>query len=129
MTLTDLDDAALAARLAYEAGQLALDVRAGSGLTGKALGDANYIADLASRVSAVNGEAAQKGVLDAAASFFMPTRTSGLVDAPMSDCGWYCTYVPAGWMARPELEKIYRKPVEVPQTPVIDWTKFTQGRW
>jgi 3'(2'), 5'-bisphosphate nucleotidase len=40
MTLTDLDDAALAARLAYEAGQLALDVRAGSGLTGKALGDA-----------------------------------------------------------------------------------------
>jgi 3'(2'), 5'-bisphosphate nucleotidase len=40
MTLADLDDAALAARLAYAAGQLALDVRAGSGLTGKALGDA-----------------------------------------------------------------------------------------
>lgn len=40
MTLSALDDAALAARLAYEAGQLALDVRAGSGLTGKALGDA-----------------------------------------------------------------------------------------
>lgn len=40
MTLTDLDDGALAARLAYAAGQLALDVRAGSGLTGKALGDA-----------------------------------------------------------------------------------------
>lgn len=40
MTLTDLDDAALAAQLAYAAGQLALDVRAGSGLTGKALGDA-----------------------------------------------------------------------------------------
>ena len=40
MTLSALDDAALAARLAYAAGQLALDVRAGSGLTGKALGDA-----------------------------------------------------------------------------------------
>ena len=40
MTLADLDDAALAARLAYAAGQLAIDVRAGSGLTGKALGDA-----------------------------------------------------------------------------------------
>ena len=40
MTLSDLDDAALAAHLAAEAGQLALEVRAGSGLTGKALGDA-----------------------------------------------------------------------------------------
>ncbi|PJK96037.1 hypothetical protein B9Y63_20405 [Stenotrophomonas maltophilia] len=116
-------------RDAYLAYSLALYKAATGASKGKALGDANYIADLASRVSAVNGEAAQKGVLDAAASFFMPTRTSGLVDAPMSDCGWYCTYVPAGWMARPELEKIYRKPVEVPQTPVIDWTKFSQGRW
>jgi len=40
MKLSDLDDAALAAHLAAEAGQLALEVRAGSGLTGKALGDA-----------------------------------------------------------------------------------------
>lgn len=38
MTLADLDDAALAARLAEEAGRLLLDVRAGSGLAGKALG-------------------------------------------------------------------------------------------
>jgi 3'(2'), 5'-bisphosphate nucleotidase len=34
------DDAALAAHLAEEAGRLLLEVRAGSGLTGKALGDA-----------------------------------------------------------------------------------------
>lgn len=40
MTLADLDDVALAARLAEDAGQLLLEVRAGSGLTGKALGDA-----------------------------------------------------------------------------------------
>lgn len=39
MTLADLDDAALAAQLAKEAGRLLLDVRAGSGLVGKALGD------------------------------------------------------------------------------------------
>lgn len=39
MTLADLDDAALAAWLAEEAGRLLLDVRAGSGLAGKALGD------------------------------------------------------------------------------------------
>lgn len=39
MTLAGLDDAALAARLAQEAGRLLLDVRAGSGLAGKALGD------------------------------------------------------------------------------------------
>ena len=39
MTLADLDDAALAARLAEEAGRLLVDVRAGSGLAGKALGD------------------------------------------------------------------------------------------
>ena len=40
MNLADLDDAALAAHLAAEAGRLALAVRAESGLTGKALGDA-----------------------------------------------------------------------------------------
>lgn len=40
MSLTELSDAALAAHLAAEAGRLALEVRAGSGLTGKALGDA-----------------------------------------------------------------------------------------
>jgi 3'(2'), 5'-bisphosphate nucleotidase len=40
MTLADLNDAELAARLAHEAGRLALDVRDGSGLTGKACGDA-----------------------------------------------------------------------------------------
>lgn len=40
MTLADLNDAALAAHLAEAAGRLALDVREGSGLTGKACGDA-----------------------------------------------------------------------------------------
>lgn len=40
MSLADLDDAALAAHLAAEAGRLLIDVREGSGLTGKALGDA-----------------------------------------------------------------------------------------
>jgi 3'(2'), 5'-bisphosphate nucleotidase len=40
MTLADLNDAELAAQLAHDAGQLALEVREGSGLTGKALGDA-----------------------------------------------------------------------------------------
>ena len=40
MSFADLDDAALAASLATEAGRLALAVRAGSSLTGKALGDA-----------------------------------------------------------------------------------------
>jgi 3'(2'), 5'-bisphosphate nucleotidase len=39
MTLAGLDDAELAARLAEQAGHLLLDVRASSGLTGKALGD------------------------------------------------------------------------------------------
>jgi len=39
MTLADLDDAALAARLAAEAGRILLDVREESGLVGKALGD------------------------------------------------------------------------------------------
>ncbi|HHB9415347.1 hemagglutinin repeat-containing protein [Stenotrophomonas maltophilia] len=114
---------------AYLAYSLAIYKIATGASKERPLGDTNYIADLATRVSAVNGELAQKGVLDAAASFFMPTRTSGLVDAPMADCSWYCQYVPAGWMAKPELEIIYRRPVEVPQTPVIDWTKFSQGRW
>jgi 3'(2'), 5'-bisphosphate nucleotidase len=40
MTIAQLADAELAARLAEEAGRLLLDVRASSGLTGKALGDA-----------------------------------------------------------------------------------------
>ncbi|MDC8755325.1 3'(2'),5'-bisphosphate nucleotidase CysQ [Erythrobacter sp. sf7] len=40
MTLAELDDAALAAALAAEAGQLLIDVRERSGLTGKALGQA-----------------------------------------------------------------------------------------
>lgn len=40
MTFAQLADAELAARLAEEAGRLLLDVRATSGLTGKALGDA-----------------------------------------------------------------------------------------
>ncbi len=40
MSLADLDDAALAAHLAAEAGRLLLAVRKGSGLGGKALGDA-----------------------------------------------------------------------------------------
>jgi 3'(2'), 5'-bisphosphate nucleotidase len=40
MSHTHLDDAALAAQLAEAAGRLLLEVRAGSGLTGKALGDA-----------------------------------------------------------------------------------------
>lgn len=40
MTLASLSDAALAAHLAHEAGRLALEVRDGSGLTGKACGDA-----------------------------------------------------------------------------------------
>ena len=40
MTLANLSDAALAAHLAEAAGRLALDVRARSGLTGKACGDA-----------------------------------------------------------------------------------------
>jgi 3'(2'), 5'-bisphosphate nucleotidase len=40
MSLSNLDDAALAAHLAAAAGRLALDVRASSGLTGKACGDA-----------------------------------------------------------------------------------------
>lgn len=40
MSLSDLDDAALAAHLAEAAGRLALEVRAGSGLIGKACGDA-----------------------------------------------------------------------------------------
>lgn len=40
MSLADLDDAALAAHLAAEAGRLLNKVRAGSGLVGKALGDA-----------------------------------------------------------------------------------------
>jgi 3'(2'), 5'-bisphosphate nucleotidase len=40
MTLSALTDAALAAHLAEAAGRLALNVRDGSGLTGKALGDA-----------------------------------------------------------------------------------------
>lgn len=40
MNLAYLDDAALAAHLAEAAGRLALEVRAGSGLTGKACGDA-----------------------------------------------------------------------------------------
>jgi 3'(2'), 5'-bisphosphate nucleotidase len=40
MSLGDLGDAALAAQLAAEAGRLLMEVRAGSGLTGKALGDA-----------------------------------------------------------------------------------------
>jgi 3'(2'), 5'-bisphosphate nucleotidase len=40
MTLVELDDAALAAHLAQEAGRLLLHVRSNSGLTGKALGGA-----------------------------------------------------------------------------------------
>ncbi len=40
MTLAQLDDAELAARLAEEAGRLLLEVREGSGLTGKELGAA-----------------------------------------------------------------------------------------
>lgn len=40
MTMANLDDAALAAHLAEAAGRLALEVRAGCGLTGKACGDA-----------------------------------------------------------------------------------------
>ena len=40
MNLAALDDAALAAHLAAEAGRLLIDVREGSGLAGKALGDA-----------------------------------------------------------------------------------------
>lgn len=40
MTLSQLDDAELAARLAEEAGRLLLEVREGSGLTGKELGAA-----------------------------------------------------------------------------------------
>ena len=40
MNLADLDDAALAAHLAAEAGRLLIDVREGSGLAGKALGEA-----------------------------------------------------------------------------------------
>lgn len=40
MNLASMTDAELAAYLAEEAGRLALEVRAGSGLTGKALGDA-----------------------------------------------------------------------------------------
>lgn len=40
MTLAQLDDAALAAALASDAGRLLIDVREGSGLTGKALGQA-----------------------------------------------------------------------------------------
>lgn len=40
MTLADLDDAALAARLALEAGRLLVAVREESGLAGKALGEA-----------------------------------------------------------------------------------------
>lgn len=40
MSLASLSDAALAAHLAEAAGRLALEVRAGSGLTGKACGDA-----------------------------------------------------------------------------------------
>jgi 3'(2'), 5'-bisphosphate nucleotidase len=40
MNLADLDDAALAAHLATEAGRLLIDVREGSGLAGKALGEA-----------------------------------------------------------------------------------------
>lgn len=39
MTLADLDDAALAARLALEAGRLLTEVREASGLAGKALGE------------------------------------------------------------------------------------------
>ena len=38
MNLADLDDAALAAHLAAEAGRLLIDVREGAGLAGKALG-------------------------------------------------------------------------------------------
>ncbi|HDS0923676.1 TPA: hemagglutinin repeat-containing protein [Stenotrophomonas maltophilia] len=114
---------------AYLAYSLAIYKAATGASKGTSLRDSSYVADLAARVSAAKGEAAQKGVLDAAASFFMPGRTSGLVDSPMGDCSFYCALLPAGWMSKPQLELIYRKPADTPQIPVIDWTKFPQGPW
>jgi len=114
---------------AYLAYSLAIYKAATSASKGTSLRDSDYVADLAARVSAQKGEAAQKGVLDAAASFFMPGRTSGLVDSPIAECSFYCAALPAGWMSKPQLELIYRKPPDVAQPPVIDWTKFSQGPW
>lgn len=114
---------------AYIAYSVAIYKAATGASKGTALRDSNYVADLAARVSAVKGEAAQKGVLDAAASFFMPGKTSGLVDSPIGECSFYCALLPAGWMSKQQLELIYRKPLNNPQPPVIDWTKFSQGSW
>jgi len=63
MTLAALDDAALAAHLAAEAGQLLLEVRAGSGLAGKALGVAGDAAANRLLCDAIRGARPDDGLL------------------------------------------------------------------
>lgn len=92
-------------------------------------GNSAYIADLASRVTAIRDEGQQKGVLDAAASFFMPTRTSGLVNSAIGDCKWYCALLPVGSQANSEIDKLYHNYLQVPLHPVVDWSKLNQGSW
>ncbi|WP_282295037.1 hemagglutinin repeat-containing protein [Stenotrophomonas sp. PS02289] len=93
------------------------------------LRNSDYIADLVMRVSSVKDEGQQKGILDAAASFFMPTRTSGLVNSPVGECGIWCAAVPDGYRVKRQLEIIFPNKVQVPLPPVIDWSKFYQMRW
>ncbi|MFO6448145.1 3'(2'),5'-bisphosphate nucleotidase CysQ [Erythrobacter sp. NE805] len=63
MRLADLEDAELAARLAAEAGRLLLEVRAGSGLTGKGLGTAGDAAANRFLVDALREARPEDGLL------------------------------------------------------------------
>ena len=74
-----------------------------------ALRDSTYVQDLARRVTQEAEPERQKAILDTAAAFYTTARTSGLVNAPIGDCGWLCQWTPATKAVNLKLGDIYNE--------------------
>ncbi|MNV22986.1 hypothetical protein D3C71_1139840 [compost metagenome] len=91
------------------------------------LRDSSYVQDLARRVTLEPEPERQKAILDTAAAFFTTSRKSGLVHAPIGDCGLLCQWIPATKRINSRLGDIYNEGLpQGPFAPVIDWSRFNQ---